>query len=61
MSRHQCRVVCLAYDMRGRVVEELRSRFAHYMKTGDDSKIPAELEIITYGIVSPTRASRLAS
>ncbi|KAI0730373.1 peptidase family M1-domain-containing protein [Fomitopsis betulina] len=33
-----------------KVVEELRSRFAHYMKTGDDSKIPAELEIITYGI-----------
>lgn len=47
--------------MSGRVVEELRSRFAHYMKTGDDSKIPAELEIITYGIVSPLCAPCVTS
>ncbi|KAJ6455781.1 leucyl aminopeptidase [Mycena sanguinolenta] len=26
------------------VVDELRSRFAHYMTTGDDSKIPADLQ-----------------
>ncbi|KAF7338457.1 Aminopeptidase [Mycena venus] len=26
------------------VIDELRSRFAHYMATGDDSKIPADLQ-----------------
>ncbi|KAF5367551.1 hypothetical protein D9758_003664 [Tetrapyrgos nigripes] len=30
------------------VVNELRSRFDHYMKTGDDSKIPADLQRATY-------------
>ena len=34
-----------------RVVDELRSRFAQYMKTGDDSQIPPELELITYAVV----------
>jgi len=31
-----------------RVVRELRDRFAYYLKTGDDSKIPADLLRITY-------------
>ncbi|KAJ7046577.1 leucyl aminopeptidase [Mycena alexandri] len=26
------------------VIDEMRSRFAHYMETGDDSKIPADLQ-----------------
>jgi len=26
------------------VIDELKGRFAHYMKTGDDSKIPADLQ-----------------
>ncbi|KAJ7109179.1 peptidase family M1-domain-containing protein [Mycena epipterygia] len=26
------------------VIDELKSRFAHYMKTGDDSRIPADLQ-----------------
>ncbi|KAF8633724.1 hypothetical protein AX17_004382 [Amanita inopinata Kibby_2008] len=30
------------------VVGELRERFAHYMKTGDDSRIPADLQRITF-------------
>ena len=33
-----------------RVVEELQSRFNHLVKTGDDSRIPPDLEAITYGI-----------
>ncbi|KAH9921040.1 leucyl aminopeptidase [Fomitopsis serialis] len=33
-----------------KVVEELRSRFSHYMITGDDSKIPPELQIVTYAV-----------
>ncbi|PFH52379.1 hypothetical protein AMATHDRAFT_140150 [Amanita thiersii Skay4041] len=31
-----------------RVVDELRSRFTHYLETGDDSKIPADLQRITF-------------
>ncbi|KAH9921041.1 leucyl aminopeptidase [Fomitopsis serialis] len=31
-----------------RVVEELRGRFAHCMRTGDESKIPPELEEVAY-------------
>ncbi|KAI0933682.1 hypothetical protein AcV5_005768 [Taiwanofungus camphoratus] len=32
------------------VIKELTSRFAHYMKTGDDSNIPADLERVTYSM-----------
>ncbi|KAF8603360.1 hypothetical protein BDV93DRAFT_523426 [Ceratobasidium sp. AG-I] len=32
------------------VVKELRSRFAHFHETGDDSKIPADLQRITFRI-----------
>lgn len=32
------------------VVKELRSRFAHFHETGDDSKIPADLQRVTYRI-----------
>ncbi|TFK46426.1 leucyl aminopeptidase [Heliocybe sulcata] len=32
------------------VVEELRARFKHYMDTGDDSKIPADLVRQTYSV-----------
>ncbi|KAH7340339.1 leucyl aminopeptidase [Rhizoctonia solani] len=32
------------------VVKELRSRFAHFHSTGDDSKIPADLQRIVYRI-----------
>ncbi|KAG9104921.1 Aminopeptidase 2 mitochondrial [Ceratobasidium sp. 370] len=32
------------------VLEELRSRFAHFHETGDDSNIPADLQRITYRI-----------
>ncbi|KAJ8469486.1 hypothetical protein ONZ45_g16876 [Pleurotus djamor] len=31
-----------------KVVEELRSRFSHYMKTGEDSQIPADLQRIIF-------------
>jgi aminopeptidase 2 len=34
----------------GRVIKELRSRFDHFVKTGDDSRIPPDLEAITYRI-----------
>ncbi|KII88967.1 hypothetical protein PLICRDRAFT_109758 [Plicaturopsis crispa FD-325 SS-3] len=30
------------------VVQELKSRFAHYLETGDDSKIPADLQRIVF-------------
>jgi len=30
------------------VLKELRSRFDHFMRTGDDSKIPADLQRITF-------------
>ncbi|PFH47257.1 hypothetical protein AMATHDRAFT_198286 [Amanita thiersii Skay4041] len=33
-----------------RVVQELRDRFAHYMKTGDDSVIPVDLQQITFHV-----------
>ncbi|CUA72325.1 hypothetical protein RSOLAG22IIIB_00991 [Rhizoctonia solani] len=32
------------------VIKELRSRFAHFQSTGDDSKIPADLQRIVYRI-----------
>ncbi|CAL1703777.1 unnamed protein product [Somion occarium] len=32
------------------VVEELRSRFNHFLKTGDDSRIPPDLQRITFKI-----------
>ncbi|KIL68636.1 hypothetical protein M378DRAFT_71638 [Amanita muscaria Koide BX008] len=31
-----------------RVIQELRERFNHYMKTGDDSRIPADLQKIIF-------------
>lgn len=34
-----------------RVVAELRARFAEYMKTGEDAKIPADLQRIIYSMV----------
>ena len=33
-----------------RVIEELQSRFNHLVETGDDSRIPPDLEAITYRI-----------
>ncbi|KXN83489.1 Aminopeptidase 2, mitochondrial [Leucoagaricus sp. SymC.cos] len=33
------------------VIKELQSRFEHYMKTGDDSRIPADLQRVTYSTV----------
>jgi len=33
-----------------RVIKELQSRFNHLVKTGDDSRIPPDLETITYRI-----------
>ena len=37
-------------DFPDSVVKELRSRFAHFHETGDDSKIPADLQRVTYRI-----------
>lgn len=34
------------------MADELRSHFAHYVKTSDDSRIAPEQEIITYATVS---------
>ena len=34
-----------------RVLKELKSRFAHFMKTGDDSKIPADLQRVIFAVV----------
>lgn len=34
------------------VVRELRGRFAQFMKTGDDSMIPADLLKVTFQVVS---------
>ena len=34
----------------GRVINELQSRFNHLVETGDDSRIPPDLEAITYRI-----------
>jgi hypothetical protein len=34
-----------------RVVKELTSRFDHYIKTGDDSKIPADLQVTIFSTV----------
>jgi hypothetical protein len=34
-----------------RVIKELQSRFAHFMKTGDDSKIPADLQRVIFSVV----------
>ena len=34
------------------VIKEITSRFAYYMETGDDSRIPPDLENLTYTIVS---------
>lgn len=36
------------FDYLDSVVKELQSRFAHFHETGDDSKIPADLQRITY-------------
>ena len=33
-----------------RVIKELQSRFNHLVETGDDSRIPPDLETITYRI-----------
>jgi len=33
-----------------RVIEELQSRFNHLVETGDDSRIPPDLEAITYRV-----------
>ena len=33
-----------------RVIKELQSRFNHLVKTGDNSRIPPDLETIIYGI-----------
>ncbi len=35
-----------------RVVDELKSRFDHFLKTGDESKIPSDLRQIAFRIVS---------
>jgi len=44
-----------------RVVEELKSRFAHYVKTGDDSRIPADLQNIIFLTVSlPNQVRRVS-
>ncbi|KAF5386636.1 hypothetical protein D9615_001831 [Tricholomella constricta] len=32
------------------VIKELQSRFAHYMKTGDDSQIPADLQRVIFAV-----------
>ena len=33
------------------VIAELKGRFAHFLETGDDSKIPTDLTRITYRVV----------
>ncbi|KAJ7470561.1 leucyl aminopeptidase [Mycena latifolia] len=41
------RTLAISSALTGRdqgVIDELKSRFAHYMKTGDDSRIPADLQ-----------------
>jgi hypothetical protein len=37
-----------------RVVKELIGRFDHYIKTGDDSKIPADLQVAIFSTVRLT-------
>jgi hypothetical protein len=34
-----------------RVIAELRSRFDHFLKTGDDSKMPADILATIYSVV----------
>lgn len=34
-----------------RVIKELKSRFQHFKETGDDSKIPADLQRTIYSVV----------
>ena len=34
-----------------RIIEELKNRFAHFVETGDESKIPGGLARIAYQIV----------
>jgi hypothetical protein len=41
----------LTTNFERRVIEELRRRFAHYLQTGDDSLIPADIESIIYSVV----------
>lgn len=35
-----------------RVINELKLRFNEYLKTGDDSRIPPDLERVTFRMVS---------
>ena len=50
---HRWRIQCNPdARSRPRVVDELKSRFDHFLKTGDDSKIPSDLTAITFRIVS---------
>ncbi|KAK2460553.1 hypothetical protein APHAL10511_007023 [Amanita phalloides] len=48
ISLRTCAITQAALAGDERVVKELRDRFAYYMKTGDNSKIPADLVRITY-------------
>ncbi|CAK5277482.1 unnamed protein product [Mycena citricolor] len=47
----QMRTLAIGAAMSARdqsVIDELKSRFSHYMESGDDSKIPADLEAAIY-------------
>lgn len=45
---------------RVRVLSELKSRFDHFLKTGDDSKIPSDLTSVTFRTVRPSLRRPLA-
>lgn len=45
---------------RVRVLSELKSRFDHFLKTGDDSKIPSDLTSVTFRTVRPSPRCSLA-
>jgi hypothetical protein len=45
-------LVCFNLDLySGRVIKELLSRFTYFMETRDDSKIPADLQRVTFSAV----------
>ena len=41
-------------------MNELRERFTHFMETGDDTRIPADLEDVTYAVVRSQLTHKIA-
>jgi len=47
-------LICGEYS----VIKELQGRFRHFMETGDDSRIPADLQNVTFSTVRACPRSR---